>query len=208
MDVCKLDDFKRAFEKLDIEIDKEIKSGDKELEELSPLIVKAIGGFALLYHELRIGAVTADIDSTVGIPSCYKKIIKRVGKELDIPEDWLNDHSKSDMALVEGKWESISWKLRHIQVYVLNTRELMLDKCGWAERNLSGNMLTDRDDVKDLNDFLGILWKLGIRYSNIDELRTELSKFNFDIDDYPNVKQYIENDLNDDDIIWSEKTIK
>ena len=62
--------------------------------------------------------------------------------------------------------------------------------------------------VKDLNDFLGILWKLGIRYSNIDELRTELSKFNFDIDDYPNVKQYIENDLNDDDIIWSEKTIK
>ncbi|MBO4267646.1 MAG: hypothetical protein J5910_10720 [Lachnospiraceae bacterium] len=203
MDVCRLEDFKTAFEKLDEAVDIEIGSGNKEFEEMDPLIVKALGGFALLYHELRIGAVTADVDSTVGIPDCFKRIIKKVGKELDMPEDWLNDHSKSDMASVEGKWELISWKMKHIQIYVLNTKELMIDKCGWAEKNLSGLMLTDRDDVKDLNDFLGILWKLGIKYNTVDELRIELMRFDLDINDYPNVKNYIENDLNDDGVIWS-----
>lgn len=97
MDVCRLEDFKEAFIKLDEAIDSEIHSGNSDFSDISPLIVKAIGGFALLYHELRISAVTADIDNTVSIPSCYKSVIRKVAKELDIPEDWLNDHSKVEL---------------------------------------------------------------------------------------------------------------
>ena len=204
MDVCRLEDFREAFKKLDEAIDNEIRSGNNDFCETSPLIVKAIGGFALLYHELRISAVTADIDSTVSIPSCYKSVIRKVAKELDIPQDWLNDHSKSGIAAVEGKWDSVPWELEHIKIFVLNVRELMLDKCGWAEKNLSGSMLTDRDDVKDLNDFLGILWRLNIQYDTVDELKEKLERFDINIDDYPHVKKYVDDDLNDDGIIWSD----
>ncbi len=149
MDVCKLEDFKHAFMLMDELIDNEINSGNDEYKETDPLIVKAIGGFALLYHELRLSAVTADVDSTVMIPNCYKTMIKKTAKQLDMPEDWLNDHSQSGIAAIDGKWDLISWNLKHIQIYVLNTRELMIDKCGWAEKNLSGSMLTDRDEAKD-----------------------------------------------------------
>jgi hypothetical protein len=30
------------------------------------------------------------------------------------------------------------------------------------------------DDIKDLNDFLGILWKLNIQYDTVDELKEKL----------------------------------
>ena len=121
---------------------------------------------------------------------------------MNIPEDWLNDHSQSGIAAIAGKWEPVSWELKYIQIYVLNTRELMIDKCGWAEKNLSGVIMTDRDDVKDLNDLLGILWKLNIQYDTIEELRGRLSGFGIDLDEYPNVKKYIEDDLNSDGLIW------
>ena len=202
MDVCKLEDFKHAFMLMDELIDNEINSGNDEYKETDPLIVKAIGGFALLYHELRLSAVTADVDSTVMIPNCYKNMIKKTAKQLDMPEDWLNDHSQSGIAAIDGKWDPISWNLKHIQIYVLNTRELMIDKCGWAEKNLSGSMLTDRDEVKDLNDFLGILWKLNIQYDTIDELTKALERFDIDLNEYPNVKKYIEDDLNGDGLYW------
>ena len=78
----------------------------------------------------------------------------------------------------------------------------MIDKCGWAEKNLSGSMLTDRDEAKDLNDFLGILWKLNIQYDTIDELTKALERFDIDLNEYPNVKKYIEDDLNGDGLYW------
>ena len=43
MDVCRLEDFKEAFIKLDEAIDSEIHSGNSDFSDISPLIVKAIG---------------------------------------------------------------------------------------------------------------------------------------------------------------------
>ena len=202
MDVCSIEDFQNAFYSLDEEIESEIRTGNEDVMNMTPLIVKAIGGFALLYHELRTSKVTADVDDMVTLPECYKQMIKKVGKKLDMPEDWLNDHSSAGFVMVTAKWERVLWDLKHIELYVLDVQGLMTDKCGWAEKNLSGSIMTDRDDTKDLNDFLGILWRLGIKYDTIDELSEKLREFNFDLNEYPNVKKYIENDLNDDGIVW------
>ncbi len=149
MDVCKLEDFKESFQRLDELIGIEIGSSvNNEIIDTDPLIVKAIGGFALLYHELRYSGVTADVDSVTDIPDVYIKLIKRVGNEMNIPEDWLNDHSKSDMANIESKWEAVDWNLKHIKIFVLNVKSLIIDKIGWAEKNLSGASITDKDHWK------------------------------------------------------------
>ena len=202
MDVCNLEDFKKAFFCLDELISREIQSGNKEIIDNSPLEVRAIGGFALLYHELRTSMVTADIDNVMIMPDCYRDIIKVVAKELDMPQDWLNNHSSAGIDAPTAKWEKVSWNLKNIEIYVLDIKELLIDKCGWAEKNLSGSVMTDRDDTKDLNDFLGILWRLNLVYNTIEELRERLLSFEIDINDYPYVKEYIENDLNDDGIVW------
>ena len=108
MDVCNLENFKDAFIKLDEMISHEIMAlGNKVMKENDPLIVKAIGGFALLYHELRFSGVTADVDSATVIPDCYINLIKEVGHMLNMPEDWLNDHSQNSVADVDGNWETV-----------------------------------------------------------------------------------------------------
>ena len=182
MDVCKLEDFKESFQRLDELIGIEIGSSvNNEIIDTDPLIVKAIGGFALLYHELRYSGVTADVDSVTDIPDVYIKLIKRVGNEMNIPEDWLNDHSKSDMANIESKWEAVDWNLKHIKIFVLNVKSLIIDKIGWAEKNLSGASITDRDNTKDLNDLLEILWNMKIDYDSVDVLEKKM-KETFEID--------------------------
>ena len=204
MDVCKLEDFKESFQRLDELIGIEIGSSvNNEIIDTDPLIVKAIGGFALLYHELRYSGVTADVDSVTDIPDVYIKLIKRVGNEMNIPEDWLNDHSKSDMANIESKWEAVDWNLKHIKIFVLNVKSLIIDKIGWAEKNLSGASITDRDNTKDLNDFLEILWNMKIDYDSVDVLEKKMKEtFEIDLKDYPGVRDYIERDLNDDGVYW------
>ena len=82
MDVCSIEDFQNAFYSLDEEIESEIRTGNEDVMNMTPLIVKAIGGFALLYHELRTSKVTADVDDMVTLPECYKQMIKKVGKNL------------------------------------------------------------------------------------------------------------------------------
>lgn len=202
MDVCNLDDFKIAFKKLDVYIDDAINEGNSLFEESNPLIVRAIGGFALIYHNLRFGGVTADVDDVCEIPLCYKDLIKKVGHDLGIPEDWLNDHSQSTLSDNYGKWEPVDWELKHICLYVLNTRELLIDKIGWAEKNLSGVSMTDRDILKDYNDFLGILWKLGIEYDTVEMLHEKLSSLGIDLNEYPSVSAQIQREISDDGINW------
>ena len=204
MDVCKLEDFKESFQRLDELIGIEIGSSvNNEIIDTDPLIVKAIGGFALLYHELRYSGVTADVDSVTDIPDVYIKLIKRVGNEMNIPEDWLNDHSKSDMANIESKWEAVDWNLKHIKIFVLNVKSLIIDKIGWAEKNLSGASITDRDNTKDLNDLLEILWNMKIDYDSVDVLEKKMKEtFEIDLKDYPGIRDYIERDLNDDGVYW------
>lgn len=58
-----LQTFKRLLQSLDDLIEDEIQHGNTMLRSESPLVVKSVGGFALLYYGARVGS-TQDIDNT------------------------------------------------------------------------------------------------------------------------------------------------
>lgn len=143
---------------------------DRKLEEMnhSNVIIKAIGGFAMLFYGMREHGYTIDIDSlTEEYDDELKMVIKEVGKELNIDEEWLN----TDCSTLEGfltelepniHWETTKYNYKKIELYIADIYGLLESKIKAVHDGGLVPRATDKDDM------LSILRLLNI--NNIEEL--------------------------------------
>lgn len=139
-----IDDFKEALLLLDARL--------KEIDA-KPIQIRAIGGFALMFHGLRGDKQTIDIDSlTKPFPQPVLDAVKRVGKELDLEEDWLN----TDCATLQGFMRELAPKINWLDTdYPLQKIDLKVaDPLGLARSKAKavhdGGLVprgTDKEDI-------------------------------------------------------------
>lgn len=134
---------------------------DDELDGKT-VIVRAVGGFALAWHNVRADGLTADIDSlTDDFPADVRKAIAEVGERRGMDKWWLNN----DVAADDAQWiidsYGLSWELvddgfRNIALYVADLESLLKLKLAACEDGaLSGR-------TRDLDDTIKLLLALGL----------------------------------------------
>jgi len=126
----------------------------------------AIGGFALLYRDIRQDRYTRDIDTvTRNYSKRVNDLIKAVSFDLAnqiiLEENWLNndnvfeDDVLSVERLISAFWEKSDWKFQNIDLYVADIETLFRSKLIAAEDdNLTGRK-------QDMPDLMAILNKMG-----------------------------------------------
>ena len=177
-----LSEFRIALKALDSYFQENIL---KTHPQLLPVTVRSIGGFALLYHEIRYSGVTTDIDSLVEYDDIIKEAIRRIGESLGLTWDWLNDfvHTRLGVTGKDITWTRADFGCEHIQVYIADLHSLFIQKSQMSEKTALGERTIDFEDLT------AIMWKLGLEFETIDEvemiyLRSGLSL----IDDFPNLR--------------------
>jgi len=140
---------------------------DEKLEG-EKIEIRAIGGFALLFHKVRQTGSTRDIDSvTRDYSPRVQKLIKEVAEEasetLQVEEGWLNNDNVFDNdiesieAMLEPFWEKVEWGFSNITLYVADIETLFRAKLLASEDdNLTGR-------TQDLPDLVDIFFKEGKR---------------------------------------------
>lgn len=73
---------------------------------------------------------------------------------------------------------------------------LLHDKLSWAEKYLSQPGMSERDDSKDLLDFMQLLLVLNAPLGDYDDLMDYLESKGIDISYYPSVNDFLRDDLN------------
>ena len=64
--------------------------------------IRAVGGYAMLYNNLRSGGYTVDVDTaTEEYPQTVKDMIVEVSKEKGLEEDWINNDVCSLVEVME-----------------------------------------------------------------------------------------------------------
>lgn len=145
-------DFENALKLLD----EKLGLANKKIE------IKAIGGFVMMYYGLRDNGYTIDIDSlTVKYDHSIESIIKEVGNELGIDEDWLN----TDCAELDGflnilseqiNWIPTKYSFKNIDLKIADIIGIVRSK---AKAINDGGIVPRSTDKKDL---LSSLRYLGI----------------------------------------------
>ena len=153
----------KIFEKALLLLDEQLEKKNHE-----KIVIKAIGGFAMLYNGAREHGYTIDIDSlTVEFDEEVKSIIKQIGMELDLDEEWLN----TDCATLDGflfglepiiEWEKVK-KYNRIDLYVADKWGLIETK---AKAIHDGGLVPRKTDKKDI-----LLLLKMVSINNIDELK-------------------------------------
>ena len=178
MNKSNIDDFIDALKLLDSKI------GELKMESIK---IKAIGGFAMLYHGFRKGGYTIDIDSlTERYNDSVTNLIKEVGKEKNIDEDWLN----TDCALLDGfmdlnkkiKWIEAEYQFNNIKLLIADINGLIRSK---AKAIHDGGFVPRTTDKKDLLE--------GLRYvglMNISELDAS-KEYGFIEEEYGRCYRYL-----------------
>ena len=176
-----LDDFRQALELLD----SKLKELPKDEHHGLPITIHAIGGFALMYHNVRVSALTTDIDTvTVDYPPAVENAIKEVSVELGITDDWLNNYNvlDNDVEAIEimllPRWEKSAWEFDNIDLSVADLEALLRSKLMAAD--------TDResDRVQDYPDLLDICVALGC--DSMDEVVRQCETMDIDLKkEYP-----------------------
>lgn len=156
MSTHSLDDFDTALWHLDEELQGRI---DK------PLQIKAIGGYALLKHGIRDADTefTADID-TVSDEFAPEVLaaIKRVGRKLDMDDDWLNTDNVGDEgpeiveSLLQAEWEDQDGDHANIKVAIADLPTLTRAKIAAVDTIHINNRTKDLPDLIRLLDAQGI----------------------------------------------------
>ena len=121
------------------------------------LEIRAIGGFAMMYHGIRNNGYTIDIDSlTYKFDLIVSKLIEEVGEELGLEDDWLN----TDCAMLEGfmnelaqeiTWRDSKYVFKNIDLKVPDILGLIRSK---AKAIHDGGLVPRSTDKKDLIDLL------------------------------------------------------
>ncbi len=106
---------------------------DKKLGQTVRLIV---GGGAALNVGHGIPIVTQDVDAVPDRSSMeladFKKEVRAVGRELGIPQDWLNDYYGTFLFVLPNDYEKRLVPLfrgEHLHVMALGKEDLLLMKC-------------------------------------------------------------------------------
>ena len=181
MRTSSIEDFEKALYLLDEKLEQ---SGDARIE------IRAIGGFAMMYYGLRENGYTIDIDSlTADYDSPVKQIIREVGDELGLDEDWLN----TDCAALQGfleelapeiQWQKTEYNLKNIDLKVADIFGLIRSK---AKAIHDGGLVPRSTDKKDL---LSALRYVGV--ANVSDLEKN-ENLGFIQKDYPRCYEYLEN---------------
>ena len=117
------------------------------------IIVRAIGGFAMLYLGINEHGFTIDIDTlTEKYDDDILDMIKEVGTEMNLDDEWLNN----DCALLEGflseleskiNWEKSKYEFENIDLYVADYLGLIRSK---SKAVHDGGLVPRKTDKKDL----------------------------------------------------------
>lgn len=158
-EVLNKDEFIVALNKLDIGLESIGKTID----------INAIGGFALLFHNIRkdIAGYTVDIDSvTKDYPDDIRTVIRQVAKELDISPDWINNDNVFDNdvetleAMIEAVWIPLDLGFKNINISIADIETLTNSKI------FAADVYKDSGRTQDIPDLLDLLDKQNI--TNID----------------------------------------
>lgn len=200
-----LKDFVENLQKLNEMIENLVQNGVKENDFVFE--IRCIGGFAMLYHNIRNNGITEDMDSLIKIDEHVKKCIKIIAMKNNLPYDWINDEKNfTGMSSDQFTWELTNINLPRIKVYVCSVEDLLVTKIGLAENHFNGQEEhSERKYDIDYQDTVLILKRLGIEIgvSNPGYVTYRLKGMGIDIHSYPNVKKILicnENPL--DNLIW------
>ena len=126
------------------------------------IIVRAVGGFALAWHNVRADGLTADIDSlTDDYPADVREAIAEVGERRGLDKWWLNNDVSADDAqwIIDSyglSWELVDDGFKSIVLYVADLESLLALKLAACEDGaLSGR-------THDLDDTIKLLIALGL----------------------------------------------
>ena len=117
------------------------------------VIVRAVGGFALAWHNVRSDGLTADVDSlTDDYSPDVQKAIAKVGERRGLDKWWLNN----DVAADDAQWiidsYGLSWELvddgfSKIVLYVADLESLLTLKLVACEDGALSGRTHDLDDT-------------------------------------------------------------
>ena len=125
---------------------------DEQLEKKNhdTIVIKAIGGFAMLYNGIREHGYTIDIDSlTVEFDEEVKNLIKQIGIDMDLDEEWLNTDCATLNGFLSGlepiiEWEKVK-RYNRIDLYVADNWGLIETK---AKAIHDGGLVPRKTDKK------------------------------------------------------------
>lgn len=139
-----IEDFEKALAKLDEKL---------EINNQSAIVIKVIGGFAMLYYGMEEHGYTIDIDSlTDEFDETVKGLIREVGKELGLDNDWLN----TDCATLDGfltelepniHWKKTDYKYNNIDLYIADIIGLLETKVKAVHDGGLVPRVTDKKDM-------------------------------------------------------------
>lgn len=143
---------------------KDFMSAIRELDQRlpQPIEIRAIGGFAMLWHGLRETGVTGDIDTvTPTYPQEVQRSIDEVGGELGFPPDWINNDSVLSLdgettwddvdafdEIVEARYVRQEIGTANVTLYVADLATLAKAKAYAVEDIGIGRTQKDADDLR------------------------------------------------------------
>ncbi len=163
---------------------------DNKLEKLHNVRIKirAIGGFAMMYQGIRKNGYTIDIDSlTFEFDDKVCELIKEVGAELGLENDWLN----TDCSMLDGFldelapviiWEDTKYEFNNIDLKVADIWGLIESK---AKAIHDGGLVPRSTDKKDL---LALLRYIDIYSVEQIDMKKELERIR---NKYPRCYDYL-----------------
>jgi len=164
---------------------------DKKLAQANISIeIKAIGGFAMLYHQIRKDGYTQDIDTvTPDYSSEVQTLIEEVGNELDIDANWLNNDNVLDNdvetaeLILEPFWDRLDWGFTNIELYVADVETILRSKVIAAEDDDLSLRTQDFPDLIDIFESMGT--------TTAEECIEQCLSFGVSLTEYPRVLQRI-----------------
>lgn len=124
---------------------------DDEIDE--PIVIRAVGGFALAWRGVRTEGLTADIDSiTDDYSPSVSDAIARIGNKHGLDQWWLNNDAAADDAsfLIESmglKWETVDIGFKNITLCVADLDSLLKLKLSAVEDSMLSGRTRDLDDA-------------------------------------------------------------
>lgn len=156
----KTEQSKRSIEEFEIALEL---LQEKLAKSKNRIEIKAIGGFALMYHKVNKNRLTMDIDTvTKDYNEKVQQHILEVSKELGLPKDWLNNENVIDNdteiveAMIDAYWIKQDYGLENIDFKVASIETLTNAKIIAVDSHKESGRLQDIPDLLDLLEYQGI----------------------------------------------------
>lgn len=153
---------------------------DKMIKEDLPKIeLNVIGGFALMFHNLRSKEGLTDIDYIgPNLNSSLKKIIDQMSKDYELPHDWINNDcllpgtTLEDLEYTTGKLHfSEAFDLERIKVNILSTEDLLKMKIISIDTQLCSINTKEIMEFTRYKDFADISKLMTATNTSIEDIK-------------------------------------